>query len=46
MQFIFRGFVDIVKYLKSNVKPKDIIITLGAGNITKLGQMLLVSYNN
>ena len=34
-------FNDIVKYVKENAKPNDIILTLGAGNITDVGPMLL-----
>ena len=34
-------FSDIVKYLKENAKPNDIVITLGAGTITNLGKMLV-----
>ena len=34
-------FTEIVKYLKENVSEKDIIITLGAGNVTDIGSMLL-----
>ncbi len=35
------SFEKIVKYLKENVKPKDIVITLGAGSVTNIGPMLL-----
>ena len=34
-------FNDIVKYVKENAKPNDIILTLGAGNVTDIGPMLL-----
>ena len=34
------NFDDIVAYLKENVKENDIILTLGAGNVTKIGDML------
>ena len=34
-------FDEIVKYIKENVKPKDIIITLGAGNVTDIGPKIL-----
>ena len=34
-------FDDVVSHLKSNVKENDIIITLGAGTVTKIGPMLL-----
>lgn len=33
-------FNDIVAYLKNNVSKGDIIITLGAGYVTKIGKML------
>lgn len=32
---------DIVKYLKENVKKNDIILTLGAGNVTKIAKKLV-----
>ena len=34
-------FEECVNYLKSNVKPNDIIMTLGAGTVTKIGPMLV-----
>jgi UDP-N-acetylmuramate--alanine ligase len=34
-------FNDIVKYLKENVQENDIVLTVGAGNITELGYMLI-----
>ena len=34
-------FEGCVKYLKDNVKENDIILTLGAGTVTKIGPMLL-----
>ena len=34
-------FNDIVKYVKENAKPNDIVLTLGAGTITNLGPMLV-----
>ncbi len=34
-------FEKIVEYLKENTKPKDIVITLGAGSVTNIGPMLL-----
>ena len=37
-------FNDIVKYVKDNVKPKDLVITLGAGNVTNIGPMLVDKY--
>lgn len=33
-------FEEIVKYLKENIEPNDIILTIGAGNITHLSDML------
>lgn len=35
------NFEDIVKFLKNNAKPNDIILTLGAGTVTEIGPMLL-----
>lgn len=35
------NFEKIVEYVKENVKPKDMIITLGAGTVTNIGPMLL-----
>lgn len=37
----FADFNDIVKFVKSNAKSNDIVITLGAGTITNLGPMLI-----
>lgn len=34
-------FDEVVSYVKQNVKEDDIIITLGAGTVTKIGPMLL-----
>lgn len=31
---------DIVKYLKENVKENDLVLTLGAGNVTKIATLL------
>ena len=36
-----KQFEDIVKYVKENAKPNDIVITLGAGSVTKIGNMLV-----
>ena len=33
-------FDECVNYLKSNVKEGDIVMTLGAGTVTKIGPML------
>ena len=35
------GFDDIVDYLKDNTSPGDLVITMGAGNINKVGEMFL-----
>ena len=37
-------FEEIVKFLKENVKEKDIVLTLGAGTVTKIGPMLVNKY--
>lgn len=34
-------FKDIVSYVKNNAKPHDIVLTLGAGNVTDIGPMIL-----
>lgn len=34
-------FNDIVSYVKEHAKPNDIVLTLGAGNVTDIGPMLL-----
>lgn len=36
-----KEFDDIVSYLKEHVQKDDIILTLGAGTVTKIGPMLL-----
>lgn len=39
------GFENIVDYLENNVVPGDIVITMGAGDIYKVGEMFLNSKN-
>ena len=34
-------FEEIIKYLKENAKPNDIVITIGAGDINRVGEMFL-----
>ena len=34
-------FSEVTNYIKNNVKPNDIVITLGAGTVTELGPMIL-----
>ena len=34
-------FNDCVTYLKENVQPGDIVMTLGAGTVTEIGPMLV-----
>lgn len=34
-------FNDVVKYIKENAKPKDLVLTLGAGTVTNIGPMIL-----
>lgn len=36
---------EIVKYLKNNVKENDIVLTLGAGNVTKIASKLVEDSN-
>ena len=35
------SFDEIKKYLKENVKENDLVLTVGAGTITKLGYELI-----
>ncbi|MHC1719441.1 MAG: UDP-N-acetylmuramate--L-alanine ligase [Clostridiaceae bacterium] len=37
------SFEEIVKYLKENLKEGDVIFTIGAGDVYKVGEMLLES---
>ena len=39
--YYIENFDDIIEFLKRNVKPNDIVITQGAGTITKLGHNLV-----
>ena len=34
-------FDEIVKFVKENAKPEDIVLTLGAGTVTNIGSMLV-----
>ena len=36
-----QDFDKIVKYIKENAKPGDIVLTLGAGTVTNIGPMLV-----
>lgn len=36
-----KEFADIAAYFKKNTKPGDIIITMGAGDVYKIGEMLI-----
>ena len=37
----FHNFEDIVEYLKASLKPGDLLITMGAGDVYKIGEMFL-----
>ena len=37
----FPTFEECVSYLKKNVKENDLVLTLGAGTVTKIGPMLI-----
>ena len=37
--FYISGFEDIVKFLKENVKKDDVVVTMGAGDVYKIGEM-------
>lgn len=34
-------FTEVAKYIKENAKPKDLVLTLGAGTVTNIGPMIL-----
>ncbi len=36
-----KDFNEIETYIRSNAKPNDIVLTLGAGNVVKVGEMLV-----
>jgi UDP-N-acetylmuramate--alanine ligase len=36
-----KEFEDIVKYLQENLKPEDVLITMGAGDVYRIGEMFL-----
>lgn len=36
-----KDFTDVVEYIKTNAKPNDLILTLGAGTVTEIGPMLI-----
>lgn len=36
-----KEFEDIIKYLEENVQKDDIILTLGAGTVTNIGEMMV-----
>ena len=36
-----QDFNECVSYIKNNVEENDIIMTLGAGTVTKIGPMLV-----
>ena len=36
-----KDFDEIVKYVKENAKPGDIVLTQGAGTVTNIGPMLV-----
>ena len=40
-----KDFQHIAKYISQNAKPKDLVMTLGAGSITELGPMILEELN-
>lgn len=39
----FHSFEDIVEYLKENLKEGDLLLTVGAGDVYKIGEMYLRS---
>ncbi|ERT57251.1 UDP-N-acetylmuramate--alanine ligase [Peptoniphilus koenoeneniae] len=41
--FYMETFDEIVKFLQDNLRPNDMVVTMGAGDVYKIGQMLLNS---
>ena len=41
--YYVQDFEDIVKYLAANAEKDDIVMTMGAGDVYKIGQMMLKS---
>lgn len=39
--FYISGFEDIVKFIKENIKKGDVVVTMGAGDVYKIGEMIL-----
>ena len=39
--FYISGFEDIVKFIKENIKKDDVVVTMGAGDVYKIGVMIL-----
>lgn len=39
--FYMETFRDIVKFLKDNLRPGDTVVTMGAGDVYKIGEILL-----
>ena len=40
----FEGFDGVVNYVKENVQPGDLVITLGCGDIYKAAKMMLKEF--
>ena len=36
-----KDFNEVINYVKSNAKPQDLVLTLGAGTVTEIGPMLV-----
>ena len=39
--FYISGLEDIVKFIKENIKKDDVVVTMGAGDVYKIGEMIL-----
>ena len=39
--FYISGFEDIVKFIKENIKKDDVVVTMGAGDVYKIWEMIL-----
>lgn len=39
--YFFEGFEEIANFVYNNAEPKDLILTMGAGDVYKIGEMIL-----
>ena len=39
--YFFKEFEDIAEFVYANAQPEDMVLTMGAGDIYKVGEMML-----